>query len=62
MFFSYVCDGKRCDSAEKDDFNQGMACEVPVCWSKYTIDKQANSEVEPKISWKLINQRIQNMV
>ena len=27
---------KRCENTEKDHFNQPMACEAPVCWSKST--------------------------
>ena len=29
-------DRKTCFNAEKNDFDQQMACRVPVCWSKYT--------------------------
>ena len=38
--FFFICfllfDGKRCESAEKDDFDHQTACKSPVCWSKYT--------------------------
>ena len=29
-------DKKTCFNAEKNDFDQPMACRAPVCWSKYT--------------------------
>ena len=40
--FSYLffaCDGKRCLSAEKDNFDHGMVWEAPVHGSKYTTVK-----------------------
>ena len=38
FFFPFVTekDEKTCLNAEKEDFDQRMACEAPVRWSKYT--------------------------
>ena len=36
LLFVTKKEGKTCLNAEKDDFDQFMACTAPVLWSKYT--------------------------
>ena len=36
---------KRGFNAETKDFNQGMVCRAPVCWSKYTTETHRDVNV-----------------